>query len=106
VNSWRLDGVFSFKCLKRETSTIVVHDEQTSGQPLSCIDRRAGHPLGTFADGTQSVFGEPEAGFPDVALTFTDKAVPRDILLDQGLGAAEAYMDGRPKWRSHRRCEH
>jgi len=49
----------------------------------------------TFADGTQSVFGEPAVGFPHVALTFTDKSVPRDILLDPRLGAAEAYMEGR-----------
>lgn len=49
----------------------------------------------SFADGTQSVFGNPAAGFPNVALVFADKAVPRDIILDPRLGAAEAYMNGR-----------
>ena len=49
----------------------------------------------TFADGTRRTFGAPAAGFPDVALRFADKRVPRDIVLDPRLGAAEAYMDGR-----------
>ncbi|MBU1605319.1 MAG: cyclopropane-fatty-acyl-phospholipid synthase family protein [Alphaproteobacteria bacterium] len=49
----------------------------------------------TFADGTRTSFGDPAEGFPDVALTFADKRVPRDIVMDPRLGAAEAYMDGR-----------
>ena len=49
----------------------------------------------TFADGTQREFGDPAPGFPDVALTFIDSRVPREIVLDPRLGAAEAYMDGR-----------
>lgn len=49
----------------------------------------------TFADGAQATFGEAADGFPDVALIFADKRVPRDIVLDPRLGAAEAFMDGR-----------
>jgi cyclopropane-fatty-acyl-phospholipid synthase len=49
----------------------------------------------TFADGSCRTFGSPAAGFPDVALRFTDKRVPRDIVLDPRLGAAEAYIEDR-----------
>ncbi len=48
-----------------------------------------------FADGTAQTFGSPAPGFPEVVLRFTDNAVPRDIVLDPRLGAAEAFMDGR-----------
>ena len=49
----------------------------------------------TFADGAVARFGSPAEGFPDVAIRLADKKVPRDILLDPRLGAAEAFMDGR-----------
>ncbi|SFP21828.1 class I SAM-dependent methyltransferase [Qipengyuania nanhaisediminis] len=49
----------------------------------------------TFADGSVSCFGSPAEGFPDVAIRLADKKVPRDIVLDPRLGAAEAFMDGR-----------
>jgi cyclopropane-fatty-acyl-phospholipid synthase len=48
-----------------------------------------------FADGEARVYGSPEQGFPEIVLRFTDDAVPRDIVLDPRLGAAEAFMDGR-----------
>lgn len=48
-----------------------------------------------FADGCDRTFGTPAPGFPEIVLRFTDAAVPRDILLDLRLGAAEAYIDGR-----------
>ena len=48
-----------------------------------------------FADGSVSTFGAPAEGFPEIVLRFTDSAVPRDILLDPRLGAAEAFIDGR-----------
>lgn len=48
-----------------------------------------------FADGQTAEFGTAEAGFPDIALRLTDAKVPRDIILDLRLGAAEAFMDGR-----------
>lgn len=48
-----------------------------------------------FADGSVSTFGEPAPGFPEIVLRFTDAAVPRDILLDPRLGAAEAFIEGR-----------
>jgi cyclopropane-fatty-acyl-phospholipid synthase len=48
-----------------------------------------------FADGSASTFGTPAPGFPEIVLRFTDAAVPRDIILDPRLGAAEAYIDGR-----------
>ena len=48
-----------------------------------------------FADGSASTFGTPAPGFPEIVLRFTDARVPRDILLDPRLGAAEAFIDGR-----------
>lgn len=48
-----------------------------------------------FADGEVRNFGAPTAGFPDVVIRFTDGKVPRDIVFDPRLGAAEAFMDGR-----------
>ena len=48
-----------------------------------------------FADGGASTYGTPAPGFPDIVLRFTDPAVPRDILMDPRLGAAEAFIDGR-----------
>ncbi|TCD05430.1 methyltransferase domain-containing protein [Erythrobacteraceae bacterium CFH 75059] len=47
------------------------------------------------ADGTIVRFGTAAPGCPDVAVRFTDARVPRDILMDLALGAAEAFMDGR-----------
>lgn len=49
----------------------------------------------TYADGRMVRFGEPAEGFPNVSIRFTDKKVPRSILSDPRLGAAEAFMDGR-----------
>ena len=48
-----------------------------------------------FADGSASTFGTPAEGFPEIVLRFTDARVPRDILLDPRLGAAEAFIEGR-----------
>ena len=48
-----------------------------------------------FADGTAKTYGEPAEGFPEIVLRFTDSKVPRDIIMDPRLGAAEAFMDGR-----------
>ena len=48
-----------------------------------------------YADGSADTFGTPAPGFPDIVLRFTDDRVPRDILLDPRLGAAEAFIDGR-----------
>ena len=48
-----------------------------------------------FADGSRAQFGTSPPGYPHVAIRFTDNKVPRDILLDPRLGAAETYMDGR-----------
>ncbi|MXO59224.1 methyltransferase domain-containing protein [Altererythrobacter salegens] len=49
----------------------------------------------TYADGSTASFGTPEEGFLEVAIRFTDKRVPRDVIMDPRLGAGEAYMDGR-----------
>jgi cyclopropane-fatty-acyl-phospholipid synthase len=46
-------------------------------------------------DVATKTFGTSEAGFPDVVIRFTDKNVGRSIVSDPGLGAAEAFMDGR-----------
>ena len=47
------------------------------------------------ADGRTATFGQPEDGFPQVAVRMADKRVTRDILLDPRIGAGETYMDGR-----------
>lgn len=49
----------------------------------------------THASGRKVTFGTPEPGWPQVALRFTDPAVPGMIARDQSLGAGEAFMDGR-----------
>lgn len=48
-----------------------------------------------FADASAATYGTPAPGFPEVVVRFADKRVPRDILSDPRLGAAEAFMDGR-----------
>ncbi|MEP0391345.1 MAG: cyclopropane-fatty-acyl-phospholipid synthase family protein [Erythrobacter sp.] len=48
-----------------------------------------------FADGSSQTYGEAEDGFPEIVVRFADAKVPRDILTDPRLGAAEAFMDGR-----------
>jgi cyclopropane-fatty-acyl-phospholipid synthase len=48
-----------------------------------------------FADGSASTYGTSAPGFPEIVIRFTDARVPRDIILDPRLGAAEAFMDGR-----------
>lgn len=48
-----------------------------------------------FADGSARTYGAPAPGFPDIVIRFTDARVPRDIVLDPRLGAAEAFIDGR-----------
>ncbi|MBV7266769.1 SAM-dependent methyltransferase [Erythrobacter ani] len=48
-----------------------------------------------FADGSADTFGRSAEGFPEIVIRFTDKKVPRDIIMDPRLGAAEAFMDGR-----------
>jgi cyclopropane-fatty-acyl-phospholipid synthase len=49
----------------------------------------------TDHDGRTFRYGSPDGGFGSVAVRFADSGVARDILRDPGLGAAEAYMDGR-----------
>jgi cyclopropane-fatty-acyl-phospholipid synthase len=48
-----------------------------------------------FADGTSDVYGEPEDGYPEIVVRMADDKVPRDVIMDPRLGAAEAFMDGR-----------
>lgn len=48
-----------------------------------------------FADGSSSVYGEATEGFPEIVVRFADSKVPRDIIMDPRLGAAEAFMDSR-----------
>jgi cyclopropane-fatty-acyl-phospholipid synthase len=48
-----------------------------------------------FADGSARTYGEAADGFPEIVIRFTDAAVPRDIILDPRLGAAETFIDGR-----------
>ena len=49
----------------------------------------------THANGTVRTFGTPDPGFADVAIRFTDRGAPNFIVRNPGLGAAEAFMDGR-----------
>ncbi|NQX94284.1 MAG: class I SAM-dependent methyltransferase [Erythrobacter sp.] len=48
-----------------------------------------------FADGQSSVYGESADGFPEIVIRLADSKVPRDVIMDPRLGAAEAFMDGR-----------
>ena len=48
-----------------------------------------------YADGSATAHGVETPGFPDIVIRFTDDRVPRDILTDPRLGAAEAFIDGR-----------
>lgn len=48
-----------------------------------------------FADGSSSAYGEPADGFPEIVVRMADDKVPRDIIMDPRIGAAEAFMDGR-----------
>ncbi len=45
--------------------------------------------------GTVDSYGTADPTAPDVAIAFADRATERRILLDPGLGAAEAFIDGR-----------
>jgi cyclopropane-fatty-acyl-phospholipid synthase len=47
------------------------------------------------ADGSTRSFGAETPGFPNVAIRFTDTGAAGAILRDPGLGAGEAYMNGR-----------
>ncbi len=49
----------------------------------------------THADGRHVSFGSPTPGYPEIAIRFTDRRVPRDVISNPRLGAGEAYMDGR-----------
>ena len=46
-------------------------------------------------DGRTWRYGSSDGGYGSVTVRFADSGVARDILRDPGLGAAEAYMDGR-----------
>ena len=46
-------------------------------------------------DGKTYRYGAPDAVFKPVTVRFTDRHVAADIVKDPGLGAAEAFMDGR-----------
>ena len=46
-------------------------------------------------DGTNYRYGSPDGGFGSVTVRLADAGVARDIVRDPGLGAAEAFMDGR-----------
>ncbi|WP_010184691.1 SAM-dependent methyltransferase [Sphingomonas sp. PAMC 26605] len=47
------------------------------------------------ADGKTRQFGTPHGGFPDVVIRFTDAGAAAAIVRDPGIGAGEAYMNGR-----------
>src|SRR5205085_4957683 len=46
-------------------------------------------------DGNVTTYGAPDPGLNPVTVRFTDAGVARQIASDPGLGAAEAWMDGR-----------
>lgn len=56
---------------------------------------RRGSLTVVHADGTNDTFGTPEPGFPAVTIRFTDTGAATSIIRDPGLGAGEAYMNGR-----------
>ena len=61
------------------------------------LARRVTHGTLTVhhADGKILNFGTSAAGFPDVTIRFTDAGAAAAIVRDPGLGAGEAYMNGR-----------
>lgn len=61
------------------------------------LDRAVKHGTLTVThyNGQTRTFGKPDPAYPDVAIRFADKRVAGGILRDPGLGAAEAFMDGR-----------
>jgi cyclopropane-fatty-acyl-phospholipid synthase len=67
---------------------------------MALIDRflarfvKRGQLTVTYADGSTKSFGQPDPGFADVAIRFTDRSVPGRIVRHPALGAAEAFMDG------------
>ena len=54
-----------------------------------------GHLTVTHANGAVRTFGTPHPGFADVAIRFADRGAASFIVRNPGLGAAEAFMDGR-----------
>ncbi|MEO1221469.1 MAG: cyclopropane-fatty-acyl-phospholipid synthase family protein, partial [Pseudomonadota bacterium] len=48
-----------------------------------------------YADGTSDVYGDATEGYPEIVVRMADDRVPRDVIMDPRLGAAEAFMDGR-----------
>ncbi|MFM9827547.1 MAG: class I SAM-dependent methyltransferase [Sphingomonas sp.] len=46
-------------------------------------------------NGERRTFGTPDGAFPNVTIRFTDKGAAGAIIRDPGLGAGEAYMNGR-----------
>lgn len=56
---------------------------------------RVGQLSITDHDGQRYRFGAPDPELAPVAIRFTDRKVAREIARDPGLGAAEAWMDGR-----------
>ena len=56
---------------------------------------RRGQLTVVHADGTRKTFGTPAADMPDVAIRFTDRGAAGSIARHPGLGAGEAYMNGR-----------
>jgi cyclopropane-fatty-acyl-phospholipid synthase len=56
---------------------------------------RQGELVIVNADGRRHAYGTPEAGRAPVVLRFADAGVPRAIVSDPRIGAAEMYMDGR-----------
>lgn len=70
-------------------------------QSMKLLDRmlrgivRHGELSVTTADGRVHRYGAPDPARAPVAIRFTDKRVPFDIVRDPRLGAGEAYMLGR-----------
>ena len=68
---------------------------------MTLIDRfldrqvRRGRLFVTHANGATRCFGTPDPAMPDVAIRFADAATASRIVRHPGLGAAEAFMDGR-----------
>jgi cyclopropane-fatty-acyl-phospholipid synthase len=56
---------------------------------------KRGHLTITKPDGSTNSFGTPDPSLKPVAIRFTDTAVYRAIAADPGLGAGEAFMDGK-----------
>lgn len=77
-----------------------LHDQEDEDLAMRLLDKllrrliRSGELTVTTAGGKVYHYGDADPHRPSVAVRFTDRRVPLDIVYDPALGAGEAYMNG------------